>query len=152
MAEKDNLEGKYLVHIYNECDYEDEGTGLRIDLLKDGKLECILNPGAIWSPTELKYKTVFSNGVYITPTERAIEILKKREVKEVVTLLRTKDFHTIPHGIICLDEEGADEREGICNNWFELKTVYNDTYEYGALEDRDIKVRLFDTEKNEYRE
>ena len=146
------LEGKYLVFVHRECDNEDEGTALHIEIVRKRKLEYIFNPGAYFDPYERNYNSAFHKKTrrHLTPSEYAVQVLIDRKVTEVTSVIRFKDFYGIPYGCQCLDEPGEDERSGICNNWFEIETLHEDSDEGRLLSQEGIRIKFFDAETNKY--
>ena len=146
------LEGKYLVFVHRECDNEDEGTAIKIERIKDGKLESIFVPEAHFGPHERNYEIIYHKKTksHLTPSEYAVQRLIDRRVTEVTSVIRFMDFYGIPYGCQCLDEPGEDERNGICNNWFEIETLDEDSDEGRLLSQAGIRIRFFDADRNEY--
>ena len=147
---KHPLEGKYIVFEYITSDGDSEGSGLAVYKLERGRLHAIFNP-AVYTPEELE-GVVYDKSQRrdVTPTEKAIHLLKRKRVREVVSVSSSGNFFGIPYDYQFLDDTMDDE--GFRTNWYEYKAVDRNSYEHLLLQDEGINVRFFDENKKNFRD
>ncbi|MFH1589293.1 MAG: hypothetical protein ABIB43_01880 [archaeon] len=132
---KKDLNGKYIVYEFEESTIDNEGSELlfyKVSWPNAKEVFGLSNYG------ELNYEN----------NDERIEILKKKGVKEVVTLNHySGEFLGISLGITA-DEDFEAEHEGEC--WWELRPVYEHDDSHQQLIDHGIKVLHYNITKAEF--
>lgn len=140
-----DLEGKYIVFAYRECDDETEDCGISIYKMKESKLEEIFDPGTYYNPGQ--YQACYYDEKlkrYISVNELALRKLKKLDVKEVYAVDSLNDFFGLPKEF-CTINPNSGCKNG-CFNWGWYRHIADEGEELvSILTENGIKVIDYDT-------
>lgn len=136
------LEGKYIVFIYEEQDYGENGRAFVLFRFDQGKLNTIYHPRdylELWQLDDEDNSHFFA-------------ILEKEEINEVYSVFPAGDkFFSVPKGWFStqgepelVEGEDEEEKDGSIECWVEYSSVYKESYEHDLLTETGIEVKFFD--------